>query len=131
MILFPWKCFFIHPFDGSSKPRFRTCCARKKEVFLDKKIKYDGAVDVNECFELMNSINSLYTFASDMSYIPLVFLLCSYFELLLSFCCCCLLCNHLSNWTRVIEHIWTLRLRFVHCRKFTFCWNYAHPLIFR
>ena len=37
-------------------------------------------------------------------------------------CCCCLPCNHCSNWTWVVEEILAFgtRLRSTHCREFNF-----------
>ena len=36
------------------------------------------------------------------------------------FCCCCLPCNHCSNWTWVVEEMFAYgyRLRSTHCREF-------------
>ena len=39
-------------------------------------------------------------------------------------CCCCLPCNHCSNWTWVVEEILAFffgtRLRSTHCREFNY-----------
>ena len=41
----------------------------------------------------------------------------------MSSCCCCLPCNHCSNWTWVVEEILAFgaRLRSTHCREFNYC----------
>ena len=46
-------------------------------------------------------------------------------------CCCCLPCNHCSNWTWVVEEILAFgtRLRSTHCREFNYLKLQTRPIV--
>ena len=107
--------------DGNSE---HVTHVKRKTLIL---FKFASSVDLDKCLKQVILSISRYTCApiSELpSYISTMVIAYGHdnseLNCIIHGCCCCLPCNHCSNWTWLVEEVLAFgnRLRYTHCREF-------------